>query len=191
MQHLNATQKGMTIIELLVTLIVLAIVAAFAAPSFQQLIANNRMASEVNTVSGMIGFARSEASNQPGSMVSLCPSTDGASCSGTGNWEEGWVAFRDSDADGAADAGEAVLRVGGDLADGMTLRARGFSSASSIRFDGEGMPRGAAADPAAGTLIVCDSRGASEARAVVVAVSGQTRIVRDGLDHAGNAISCP
>lgn len=56
-----AYKKGFTLIELLVTLAVLAIVMAFAVPSFQQLIANNRLSTEVNTLVSALQLARSEA----------------------------------------------------------------------------------------------------------------------------------
>lgn len=59
-----AHKNGFTLIELLVTLAVLAIVLTFAVPSFQQLINNNRLTTEVNTLVSALQLARSEAVNR-------------------------------------------------------------------------------------------------------------------------------
>ena len=187
-------QRGLTLIELLVTLVVLSIVVGIAVPSFRELILNNRVTSQLNTVSGTLAFARSSAASQPGNAsVTLCASDDGAACSGQSSWENGWIMFTDDDGDSAVDAGtDVVLRVNSGLSGGNTLRVSGFGGANSaIRFDGEGMPRLPAGAPAAGTFVVCDGRGAANASALVVSGAGQVRVVRDGNDHAGNAIGCP
>lgn len=186
-------QSGMTLIELLVTLVVLSIVVGIAIPSFRELILNNRVTSQINTVSGMIGYARSSASSRPGASVTLCSSSDGASCSGSAQWEGGWIVFRDVDGDAAFDAADdEILKVNSGLSGGNTLRVRGFGGVNSaISFDSEGMPRLPAGAPAAGTLIVCDERGVGNASALVVSGAGQVRIVRNANDHAGNAIGCP
>jgi len=185
-------QSGMTLVELLVTLVILSIAVGIAIPSFRELILNNRIASQLNTTSGTIAFARSSASSSPGASISLCASSDGASCSGNVEWENGWIVFRDLDGNTAVDAGDEILRVNSGLSGGNTLRVIGFGGVNSaIRFDAGGMPRLPAGAPAAGTFIVCDERGAGNASALVVSGAGQVRIVRDGNDHAENAISCP
>lgn len=186
-------QFGMTLVELLVTLVVLSIVVGIAIPSFRGLVLNNRVTSQINTVSGLIAYARSSASTRPGASVTLCSSSDGASCSGSAQWENGWIVFTDVDGDTAFDAGDdEILKVNAGLSGGNTLRVRGFGGVNSaIRFDAAGMPRLPAGAPAAGTLIVCDERGVGDASALVVSGAGQVRIVRDGNDHAENAIDCP
>lgn len=74
-------QRGFTLIELMVVVAVLAIVATVAVPSFQQLIENNRLATESNRILSAISFARSEAV-RVGDDVSL--TADG------GGFDEGW-----------------------------------------------------------------------------------------------------
>lgn len=56
-----AYKKGFTLLELMVTLAVLAIVIGLAVPSFQQMIINNRLNTEVNTLVSALQLARSEA----------------------------------------------------------------------------------------------------------------------------------
>lgn len=54
-------QKGFTLIELMVTLAVMAVLLGLAAPNFAQLIRDNRATTEINAVAGMLNFARREA----------------------------------------------------------------------------------------------------------------------------------
>ncbi|WP_404299056.1 GspH/FimT family pseudopilin [Halomonas sp.] len=56
-----SSRRGFTLIELIVTIAVAAILAALAAPSYQRFIASNRLSSDYNEVLSGLNFARSEA----------------------------------------------------------------------------------------------------------------------------------
>ncbi|MDX1817839.1 MAG: GspH/FimT family pseudopilin [Marinobacter sp.] len=194
-------ETGFTMIELIVTIVILAIVAAYAVPSFQQTVLNNRLTAQINEVSSLIAYARSEASKLDSGVITVCSSTDSASCSGNAAWETGWIVFRDMDGDRTVDAGDdQILKVGGALSGGNTFRIVDLTSDSGgyVQFASNGFPIPSATGNAAGTFVVCDDRGASEARAVVVNISGQTRLARDtggtaGVlnDNNGADITCP
>ena len=55
------SQRGFTLIELMVTLVVLAVLIGLAAPNFSQMLRENQAAAELEAFSGMLGYARREA----------------------------------------------------------------------------------------------------------------------------------
>lgn len=193
---------GFTLLELIVTIVILAVVASFAVPSFRETVLNNRLTAQVNEVSSLISYARSEASKLQQGVVTACSSTDDASCAGNGAWETGWIVFRDIDGDRTIDTadGDELLKVGPALTGGNTFRILDLTSDSGgfVQFASNGFPIPSSTGNAAGTFVICDERGASEARAVVINVSGQTRLARDSggtagvlNDHENADITCP
>lgn len=99
--------KGFTLIELMVTVSVMAILATIAYPSFQGTIRSSRAATAHNELVGLVNLARSDAiRNNRGGGV--CGSSTGSSCDG--QWARGMMAFSDSNGDGAFSNGETVLR---------------------------------------------------------------------------------
>ena len=86
---------GVTLIELLVTVTVLAIVLGLGVPSFSRLIASNRIASQTNEFTGALQLARSEAVRR-GLGVAL--RTDNS----TDNFAAEWKVFTNSDNSGSA-----------------------------------------------------------------------------------------
>lgn len=102
-------RRGFTLIELMVAIAVLAITAAVAFPTSKAFMQTNRMASVTNSLTGSIAYTRSEAINR-GSPVSICSSSDGASCTNTA-WELGWIVFTDSGAAGTVDGTDTILQV--------------------------------------------------------------------------------
>lgn len=81
-------QHGFTLIELMVTIAVLAIVLSIAAPGLRSVIQNNRAAAISNELVSALQLARSEAIKRA-VAVQVCPSNDQVACGGS--WNDGWI----------------------------------------------------------------------------------------------------
>lgn len=90
---------GVTLVELMVTLAVAAILTMIAAPSFTQLMDNNRASGVAMELVASLNLARSEAARQ-GMRVSLCKTADAdattPACATSGGWQSGWMLFTDN-----------------------------------------------------------------------------------------------
>lgn len=149
------TQRGFTIIELMVVVAVLAIVATVAVPSFQQIIENNRLATEANRLFSAMSYARSEAV-RVGDDVSMT-ATSGA-------FSDGWCVHI-----GANCAGADILRQfeGSDVAYSasgtqLTFNARGEMTNANFQI---------AIEPSS-----CDTGEVDKRRTVSVSLSGRASI---------------
>ena len=90
--------KGFTMIELVVTMAVLAILVALAAPSFTSVINNNRLTGNANELLSTLQSARMEAVRRNAPIV-ICrndtPDTGTTCNTGAGAWQ-GWMSFVDN-----------------------------------------------------------------------------------------------
>ncbi|WP_132976019.1 GspH/FimT family pseudopilin [Thiobaca trueperi] len=85
---------GVTLVELVITLSIAAILMTIAVPSFQDLMRTNRTATQVNEFLTALNLARSEAVKR-GASVSVCSSTNSTACrtANTTNWADGWILY--------------------------------------------------------------------------------------------------
>jgi len=131
-------QPGFTLIELIVTVAVAAILLTVGIPSFQQTMRKNRAVAHMNETISALNLARSEAAKR-GVRVSLCPSTDQATCTDGTNWNNGWIVFTDTSTNDSTATVGTVLRVGESLSGSPT-----FTGPTSVRYQSTGgiLPEG-------------------------------------------------
>ncbi len=140
-------QRGFTLVELLITLTIAAILISLASPSFSSMIKNNRIASQADELILSLNYARSEAISR-GESVSLN--------SGSVNWHEGWT----------VDTGDGTtIRNYAALEGSTTL----VGSASTLEYRGNGFFAGDGAI----TFTLCDDRENSTGRAISVSLTGR------------------
>lgn len=165
--------SGFTLLELLITLALVAIVVAIGAPAFGDVIKNNRLTTQINTLVGHLAYARSEAVLRSQQVI-ICASSNTTSC--TGVWKDGWIVFIDADNDSAWTAGEEVLRVQQTLSGTTTLSS---TYGTSFVYDNRGFST-VAAGP--GTFSLCDDRGVGYLKSISISNTGRVR--------QGGALAC-
>jgi len=104
----------MNLVELLITIGIAAILTAMGVSSYKYVTNSSRVSSEINGLLGDMQVARSEAIKR-GQYVTVCPSSDGATCQTAGTWASGWIVFTDFNANGTVDTGapdyDTILRI--------------------------------------------------------------------------------
>ncbi|MET3931163.1 GspH/FimT family pseudopilin [Lysobacter soli] len=167
----SSASRGFTLIELMITIAVLAIGSALAYPAFTSVIKSNRIATSTNGLLAAFNLARTEAirSNRGGGV---CPSTSGAQCDGA-DWNVGYLAYTDMDSSGTFTTGDTAIRYfEGNSALRLTAVANG-GGVSQIPFDRTGRT----SQQAELTLKLADcSTGQDYQRLITLKRSGQARM---------------
>lgn len=185
------TLQGFTLVELIVTLAVAAILMGTAVPSFTSLMNSNRLATQANDLLGAVMIARSEAIRLNRRVI-LCSSNDGATCASEAARWSGWLVFVDNNRNDTPDNGE-VLRVGTIAPAEVVVQGSQRISAQGnrIRMGADGLVRAATGSSAVllqAKLSVCIATAAVEqnTREIRIGAGGQALIV--SVDNNG---TCP
>ena len=126
-------QTGLTLIELIVTLAVISILLVVGIPQFKSTTANSRLTTAINTLTGDLAFARTEAIKRG---VSVDVTANSA------NWINGWTTAV------TISGATQNLRLSPALTGGATIAA----GATAIQFTADGR------STAAVTFSLCDDR---------------------------------
>lgn len=166
----SQTIRGFTLVELLATLTLAAILAAIGWPSFAAWLLDNRREAAVATSMHAVHAARQFAATR-GEAIWLCGTSDEAQCSGGLNWSSGMLVVNEV---GTVHRSLPLSRSVREL----TVR----SNRPVISFE----PGTSFASPA--TLTICDRRGGGFARAVIVSRSGRPRV--SDRDASNRILQC-
>ena len=169
-------QRGMTAIELMAALAIVAVLTAMAVPAFRDFLQNNRAAEQSNALVGALALARNEAVTR-GIPVSVCASSDGESCEDAvglfADWTQGWIVFTDGagtlgTVDDAEVPPDTVLRVLPAISGDAMLA----SNTNFISYTASGFLSGAQANF---SLTVPDCRG-NQNRQIIVNPQGRATL---------------
>ena len=178
--HLVA--RGFTLIELMIVLAVASVLLGAAVPAMTSTIKSVQLSSASNELLAGLFLARSEAIKRNGRGV-ICKSADGATCTASGGWEQGWLVFHDANNDGSRDAGEAIVKQAQPLAGDLRVNGN-LSVARYISYGADGGTRFASGGFQAGTITLCvRSADAGEARQIIVSSSGRPRVQKSRVEH--------
>lgn len=178
----NSTSSGFTLVEMMITLAVGAILLTIALPSFVYMTKNNKITSQVNTLISQIHFARVEASKRS-TRVILCRTADPAAssptCGGSAyTWTSGWLVFALGDTSGGRptpyvyDKNKDTLLMVGESRDGVNIKTNNNAN-NNLEFNSDG----STAESGAAYFAFCDDRGVDYGKEVEVLPTGRAQLI--------------
>jgi type IV fimbrial biogenesis protein FimT len=178
--------RGVTLIELMITLAVAIVLLAIGIPAFQSIQANSRAAAQANALVTALNLARSEAVGR-GSPVAVCARLNDATCATTVNWLNGSLVFADPVRDGTPAADELVKAFG-------PLRGQPFitvspSSVALIRFESGGARSSNPLSTRVKFQLDQAQTTGGQVRCICVSLNGQIKTERQACTT--NAGACP
>ncbi|TAA41872.1 GspH/FimT family pseudopilin [Corallincola spongiicola] len=162
---MRSKEIGFTLLELVVTMAIVAIVVAAAVPSFTTTAANSRGFAMANDYFNTLSVARGQAVTLS-TTVTVCNLDASNNCSS--NWQNGVTAFIDSDNNGKFNGTDKKLREVDAIEDRDKVIA---NNSGRIVFNPEGMVSGTGI-----TITVCPNKKGDQGREVIVAISGRIKI---------------
>lgn len=177
---------GFTLIELMVTVALVAVLMMIAAPSFVGFQRNSEMTSITNSLLAAANAARAEAL-KTGMNAFVVPSGNGSS------WTDGWIVFVDQNRDNTYTAtADTTIMVQPATPSYLTITGTGNAAvtpASYIMFDSSGYAKSYGTGVANLTLSIVrndvpTAQANSETRRIVVARTGRVRSCRPSTDSA-------
>ena len=155
---------GFTLVEMMITITVLAILLVVAVPAFDGIRLSTRLSSYATALMASSQLARTEAIKR-NTPVTLCVSSNGTSCAGSGGWELGWIVL----------SGTTVIRQQPAASAGYKLSDA--DGANSLTFDATGF----GATQAAVTICRASPSLGGQERVVKISATGRASIARTTL----------
>lgn len=165
--------SGFTLIELMFSTAILAILLSLAAPSFRQFITSNRLTAQANSLVADLSRTRNEAGTRS-HAVNMCIATSSTACASTGNdWSAGWIIWVDTNGNASLDSGE-IIKYAPALDGGVSLIASGPSNPTALTYQPYG---GLGSSSSTWTYTLCAPNDTS-GRQIVVPSTGRPSVKR-------------
>ena len=181
-QHLYSNSRGLTLLELLTSIFIIALVTAIGVPSVQSILNYNRVAVSINSLSRSIAFGRSQAVNNNRHLV-MCKSIDQQNCTKKGSWQQGWIVYEDDDFSREREKEEKIIHTQSMLSENLYIKYAGFRSSNFITFRPSGVTL------MNGTFTFCIFGQPETQKAVILSKTGRIYISKTG--YGGKQLKCP
>ncbi|MEP6483389.1 MAG: GspH/FimT family pseudopilin [Rudaea sp.] len=160
------TARGFTLIELMITLVVAAILCAVSFPALGGLVHSAESRAARDAMFATLSLARNTAVTRQNEIV-VCPSSDQQTCDDDLWWHNGWIVFEDKNRDGHRDADETIIETV-QAQPGMTIATSAARLHLTYRSDGTSPGTNA-------TFTFCEKLTARNAGTIVVSNAGRAR----------------
>ncbi len=169
---MQRTAVGLSLIEILVCLTIVAFLTLVGTPDFSGWRQKKEIDALMRELLGAIDMARSHAVAE-NVMVTFCRSNDGRACQG--KWDEGSILFTDFNADRVINGSDRLLFRLEPMKPGGTLTFNSFQNRQYLQMTSRGF-----ANYQNGNFTFCPaSKDPRMARQIIVSLSGRTRFARD------------
>ena len=169
-------QAAFTLLESLISLMIISIALTMALPNLSSILHRNRMDALITEFSSALYLARSESIKR-GVTVTLCRSADGQRCMSKANspegWQQGWLVFADGNADANMEGDDRLIRVYRNPSDTFTLIGNTYVD-TKIHY----LPTGRI-HVLGGTIRVCAKDRSDVGKNIVLIATGRFRIDTD------------
>lgn len=152
--------RGFTVTELVISVTIMATLAAIAVPSFRNATLASELRASANGLLAGTRLARSEAIKRS-ATVTMCPSSTGRGCTATG-WQAGWIIVSGGD----------VIHFEPPARQGLTISEANGATALSFPAWGAGVT------PAAFTICRHAPSAGHEERVVNLNATGRASVTR-------------
>ena len=158
-------QHGVTLIEQIMVLAIIAALTGMAIPPMRKLLSRNQL--QVAQTDFIAALQHTRATAIIGGKRTLfCPTRDGNSCSNDIRWDSGWLLAHDTDRNNQPDHGP--LYIGHGYNDKLIIQSS--TGRRFVRFGPDGSASGSNI-----TLLFCQRANPQYALSVVVSNSGRVR----------------
>jgi len=178
-KHMNKRTDGFTLVELLTTVLVSAIILSYAIPSFLDFVEKTSTRTAAEDLLESFRNARLTAIEQKAYVV-VCHSKTGAGCDGT--WDDGYLVFNDKNDNGAYDSGEEIISFQR-FKDSLTIKVASATNNYKVYFDQNGWTSGSA-----NSLLICAKPGTNKnGYQLVINRAGRIRVEDSSEDWNGHS----
>lgn len=178
--------RGLSLVELLVALVIVALLAGAAAPNFSALVRRQQLVVAANDLFGALGQARGQAIAR-GQLVLVAPNDAAGQ-----DWSQGWTVFVDHDHNRRPDGADEIIAVRAPLTVGLQVDVALTSSAAPqyIAYNGAGRSCSDSNGNSArfGTLSLFHGEGI---RRIKISMLGRARLCDPARSSACDGVLAP
>jgi len=184
---LTKLNKGFTIIELMVTVSILAILVTIATPNLNEFLVKMRVDNELSEMHRLLLTARNSAVNT-GLNTTVCPLNEGLTC--TNNWEGTISVFTNTTATtNIMDGTDILIKIKEPVRANDRLE---LAAAGAIIYS----PSGRTLNNIANQLIYCPNGDLQKSNGIDISILGRAYIGTENsssqyVDRSNNVFSCP